>query len=86
MSERKIRGIAICFGEHVDADGYHRCNKCDTKTILTTASGYWGVDEEPYRPGEESPADTPDEVFVGEVSGHWCPQCEMLVSFNYNFE
>jgi len=85
--ERKISGIGMCFGEHIDADGFHRCNKCDEKTILVTTSGYWGVDEEPYKSGEQlQGGELPDEVFVGEVSGHWCPGCEMLVSLHYGFE
>ena len=85
--ERKISRIGICFGEHVDADGYHRCNKCGRKTMLVTTSSSWGGDEEPYKPGEELQVQegVPNEVFVGEVSGYWCPGCEMLVTLHYNF-
>ena len=86
MSERQIRGATICFGEHIDNEGYHRCNKCNEKTILATAPSSWGVDEEPFKSGEEATEGIPDEVFVGEVSGHYCRICEMLVSLSYNFD
>lgn len=85
MSEREIRGTTICFGEHLDTDGYSRCSKCNSKTILVATSGQWDVDAEPFKDGEETSKDTPEEVFVGEVSGHYCPKCEMLVSLSYNF-
>lgn len=85
MAERKITGVGICFGEHEDAQGYDRCNKCDSKTMLVLAFGDWKVDQEPFKSCELS-EDIPDEVFVGEVSGHWCPACGMLVSFYYNFK
>ena len=76
----------IVSGEHFDEKEYYRCRKCNSKTMLVSTSGEWGVDEECYKSGEDTPEDVPDAVFVGEVSGHWCPGCEMLLSISYNFE
>ncbi|MHC4397423.1 MAG: hypothetical protein ACYS1A_17420 [Planctomycetota bacterium] len=86
MSERNIRGVGICFGEHLDDKGYYRCSRCNSKTILVTVNGDWGVDEEAFKSGEQKPEGTPDVVYVGEVSGHYCLECEMLVSLDYNFK
>lgn len=87
MSDRKINGITLTIGgEHLDNEDYYRCRRCDSKTMLVSASGYWAVDEECYKSGEDTPEGTPDSVFVGEVSGHWCPSCRHLVSISYNFK
>lgn len=91
MGKRKVHGATITFNqEHVDEDGYHRCNECDSKTILVCADGDWKVDSEPLKSGEtvesdEIVGDGDGCVFVGEVCGHYCPTCEMLVSLSYNF-
>jgi len=85
MSERNIRGIGIRFGEHLGEGGYYLCGKCNSKTILVSTNGDWSVDEEAFKNGEQTPDGTPDEVYVGEVSGHYCLKCEMLVSVEYNF-
>lgn len=85
MAERKIHGLAIIInGEHVDADGYTRCNECDGKTILVSAESGWRPDSEPFKNDEEIELDE-DEICVGEVSGHFCRQCDMLTSISYNF-
>lgn len=85
--KREIHGITISTNsEYIDDDGYHRCNECDTKTVLVTPiSEMWEVDSEPYKPGEEAEVEICPELCVGEISGHWCPKCEMLVSLSYNF-
>lgn len=86
MSERKIKGVSITFnGEHEDKDGYLRCNKCNSKLMLMASPGHWGVDSEAFKNGERNPEDTPTCVFVGELTGHYCQTCEMLVSLSYNF-
>ncbi len=87
MTRRKISGVTLTInGEHIDPDNYYRCNECNSKTMLVSSYGEWAVDEECYKSGEDSPEGTPETVFVGEVTGHWCPTCEMLVSISYNFE
>lgn len=87
MKTREIHGMSMsCNGEHTDTKGYLRCNKCGEKLMLVTTSGYFKVDEEAFKPGEGNPEGLVDEVFVGEVSGHWCGECEMLVSLTYNYK
>ena len=87
MSTREISGVTVMVGgEHCDEEEYCRCNKCNSKTMLVTTSGEWGVDEECFKSGEDTPESTPDTVYVGEVSGHWCPECEMLISLSYHIE
>ena len=65
-------------------DGYMYCGECGTKLILVVAFSDWAVDSEPFKDGEERPEDYPKEVFVGEVSGHFCRTCEQLTSLSYN--
>ena len=87
MATRKIKGVTVMLGgEHRDKNGYFICNECGSKTMLVATSGEWGVDEEGFKSGEETPEGTPEAVYIGEVSGHWCPDCEILVSLSYNFE
>ena len=87
MSQREIRGVTLQIGgETGDTEGYSRCIKCNSKTLLVSALGEWEVDEECFKSGEDTPEGTPDAVFIGEISGHWCPECVMLVSLSYNFE
>lgn len=87
MGTRKICGVTLTInGEHVDPESYHRCNECNSKTMLVSSCGEWAVDEECYKNGEDTPTGVPELVCVGEVSGHWCPTCEMLVSISYNFD
>ena len=88
MAKQRISNITVIInGDHIDPDGYHHCNECNDKTMLVSpiAAGEWAVDEECYKSREDSPEDVPDQVFVGEVTGHWCPTCERLVSITYNF-
>ncbi|MCJ7828453.1 MAG: hypothetical protein MUP81_01775 [Dehalococcoidia bacterium] len=86
MAKKEIDGITISInGEHLDKDGYTRCNKCNGKTILVSAESGWRPDSEPFKDGEEIELEDADEIFVGEVSGHFCQQCDMLTSLSYNF-
>lgn len=83
----KTTGISVQIGgEYIDQNGYYRCSECHTKTMLVYPSSDWGVDEECYRSGEDTPDDVPDVMYVGEVSGRWCPGCEMLVLLSYRKE
>ena len=87
MGKREIHGATISFNsEHLTQAGYWLCNKCNSKTMLVSCPAYWSVDQETFKNGEPTPEDTPQEVFVGEVCGHWCPTCEILVSLSYNFK
>ncbi len=87
MAKRKICGVTLIInGEHIDPNDYYRCNECNSKVMLVSSFGEWAVHEECYKNGEDTPKGTPELVFVGEVSGHWCPTCAMLVSISYNFE
>ena len=85
MATRKIHGVTVSFNsEHKDDDGYSRCNACGEKTILVLPHGDWLADEEPYKNGE--PIELEERaIWVGEVSGHFCQKCNMLVSLSYNF-
>ena len=88
MAKREIRGFTIVInGEHVDDDGYTRCSECNSKTILVSSFCEWQVDREPFKNGEEMEPDDEmlDPVCVGEVSGHFCRQCDILTSMSYNF-
>jgi hypothetical protein len=86
MGKREIRGMTLrILGERTGKDGYCRRRECDAKTMLVATTGHWEVDEETFESGEDTPEGTPDEVYVGEVSGHWCPECECLVSLSYDF-
>ena len=86
MGTRKIYGMTMtCNREHTDGDGYARCNACGSKVMLVVSNHFWETDSETFKNGEESPDGTPADVFIGEVSGHWCPTCEILVSLSYNF-
>lgn len=87
MKSRKIRGITMTTNnEYTDDKGCLRCNECNTKLMLVLpCSEEWDVESECFKNGEDTPEDAPDTVYVGEVSGHWCPTCEMLVSLTYNF-
>lgn len=87
MGKRKISGVTLTInGEHIDPNDYYRCNECNSKVMLVSSCGEWQVDEECYKSGEDTPEDVSDMVFVGEITGHWCPICEMLVSISYNFD
>lgn len=68
----------------IKKDGYLFCGKCNTKLMLVATSGYWDVDEEAFKSGVPKPEKCPDEVFVGEISGHFCTTCEELTSLSYN--
>ena len=87
MAEKKISGITVTTNnEYLDDDGYNRCAQCDTKTVLVTpVCETWEIDKEPHKPGEQCEVKIPPEVLVGELSGHWCHKCDMLVSLSYNF-
>lgn len=86
MSKKEIDGIGICIhAETVDAKGYTRCIECKSKTMLVYPSGSWIADSEPFKSGESIPDDEREDIDVGEITGHWCPQCEILTSLTYNF-
>ena len=68
-----------------EKDGYIYCGKCGTKLIVVISDGEWSVDDEAFRSGEEKLEDCPDEVFVGEVIGHFCQTCKVLTSLSYNY-
>jgi hypothetical protein len=84
MSRREIRGftVSVC-GEKTDQEGYCRCNECNSRTMLVYPIGPWHMDSEAFKSGEE--VEEREEIEVGEVTGHWCPKCELLISLSYNF-
>jgi len=54
-----------------------KCPECETATVLVVALAVWKLYD------EEGECD--DTVTVNEeVSGHWCPECERLVSLSLN--
>ena len=91
MAKREISGFTffsgeINGGEHVDEDGYRRCNKCNDKTILVYPIGEWEVDSEPFKSDETIEDEEMQDGFdVGEVTGHFCRKCNILTSISYNF-
>ena len=86
MAKREIHGFTIVInGEHDDDDGCTRCSECNSKIILIYPFCLWKIDSEPFKSGEEIELEE-DEVEVGEVSGHFCRQCNMLTSISYNFQ
>jgi hypothetical protein len=85
MATKKIDGVTVSFNsEHQDDDGYSRCNTCGEKTILVFPCGEWIADDEPYKNGEQMELEE-SEFDVGEVTGHFCQTCNILVSLSYNF-
>jgi len=66
-------------------NGYLYCSLCNTKLMLVLSPGDWDVDDEAFKSGEEKLDDYPDEVFVGEVTGHYCTSCQALTSMSYNY-
>ncbi|KKL57401.1 hypothetical protein LCGC14_2235800 [marine sediment metagenome] len=86
MSKKEISGIEICIhAEIVDDEGYRRCIECKSKTILVYPIGPWTPDDEPFKAGEVITCEELDDIEIGEVTGHWCPTCEILTSLTYNF-
>lgn len=84
MSNHKVHSFTITLnGEYTDSDGYVCCSTCKSKTILVMPHSEWIVDEEPYKAGEQIELDSEIEVY--EVTGHWCPKCELLISLTYNW-
>lgn len=84
--------LTTTFGETEDGDGYHRCSRCKSKTMLICAGTQWHVDSEhalakgssspsPSRPtGEEVERELPDgEGWWWEWSSH---QVEWLAPQN----
>lgn len=65
-------------------DGYLYCGKCGTKLMLVISPECWDVDDEAFKDGEDSPKYCPDNVIVGEVTGHFCSKCNRLTSLSYN--
>lgn len=65
-------------------DGCLYCSRCGTKLMLVISPAYWDVDDEAFKSGEMKPEDCPDEVSIGEVSGHFCSKCKTLTSLSYN--
>jgi hypothetical protein len=68
-----------------EREGYLYCGKCKTKLMLVISPGDWDVDDEAFKSGENKPDDCPDEVSIGEVTGHYCPNCQALTSLSYYF-
>lgn len=86
MSRKEIDGLSInIVAENIDAEGYHRCTICNSKTALVYPIGDWKMDSEPYKNGEEFADEDREEIHVGEVTGHWCKKCNILTSLTYNF-
>lgn len=84
--------IHLRFNEEVN----EKC-KCGHRTILmTTGCLHWGPDEEPYKNGEhEEDIKSKEELALVEnlvdgveldmeLSLHYCPVCETIVSFCAN--
>jgi len=77
--------FTIIITPEIKKDGYLYCGKCDTKLILAISPDNWDVDNEAFKSGEENTNDCLDEVFVGEVTGHFCSNCKVLTSLSYNY-
>ena len=74
-------------GEKEYPDGYRRCKKCDSKTMLISAMDDWSVDQEAFKNGERTDRDesVPESVIVGEeISAHWCNKCEKITPLSFN--
>jgi len=78
--------MGFTSGETNDSDGYHRCKKCKSKTMLISAMSTWSVDQEAFKNGEitSRDEDVPDSVEVGEeITAHWCDTCEKITAFSF---
>lgn len=71
------------FGERDDGK-YHRCNKCDSKTMLISAPTHWDVDQEPFANGEIEAVEDGYVEVTDEVSAHYCPECRHITSLSFN--
>lgn len=74
----------ITIPEIIKEDGYIYCGKCGTKLLIAYPSEIWQVDSEPFKSDEAKQDDCPDEVCIGEITGHFCQTCEQLTSISYN--
>jgi len=91
---------SLGFSEEYSNDDYHKCNTCETPTILlTTGCIQWVPDEEAYKNGEQTEdiKDSKLKKFVEkladegielgeEITIHYCPECEKITSINVNWE
>jgi len=77
--------FTIIIKPEIEKDGYLYCGKCETKLMVVISQEVWDVDDEAFKSGEEKPEECLDEVFVGEVTGHFCQTCNQLTSLSYNY-
>lgn len=77
--------FTITIVTEIERGGYLFCGKCGTKLMVVISEGSWAVDDEAFKSGEQRLEECPDEVFVGEVAGHFCSKCEQLTSLSYNY-
>ena len=69
--------MQLTWNEHAKRG---ECPGCDGVTVLVVAPITWEVDEESVLAGEY-----PDGIEVNaEVTGHWCDECQRLVSISVN--
>lgn len=64
------------FTWSIEQDG--KC-PCGEKTALVIVGSEWQIDSEDPLYRERDYASVEDEV-----SGHWCPECQRLVSLSFN--
>ena len=86
MKKQKVTGFTIqIIPTHIGAEGYELCGTCKTKIALVYPTSAWTMDSEPFKNNETVAEEVLEEVDVGEVTGHWCKECQILVSLSYNF-
>lgn len=77
--------FTIIITPEIERNGYLFCGKCNTKLKLVISESEWAVDDEAFKNSEEKTDDCSNEVFVGEVTGHFCSTCDALTSLSYNY-
>ena len=77
--------FTIIIIPEIEKEGYLYCSKCHNKLMLVISPDDWDVDDEAFKSGEEKTGECPDEVSVGEVTGHFCQNCQVLTSLSYNY-
>ena len=94
MAKRKKHmHLDIC--ERQSKDGYSRCRTCKGKVALVCLRGNWVADQEPFKADEHfKHLPKSEQDLLGydgaefeihdEISGHYCPRCNKLVSFSFN--
>lgn len=76
MSKKRRQQTHVTWS--IERDG--RCPSCRVVTILVSAPSLWSVPDQ-----ERTPKPLPDVADVHEeITGHWCPKCERLVSLSLN--